>query len=382
MPSASQLFDWGRWAYGVLASQQPQARLFSPLRFFLEPTYRCNCRCPFCYVGEHRADGELSTSQWLGVIQQIPRWAFISFEGGECTLRSDFLVLLAAARRRVLGKVNVLTNGTVLNPVQLGRLVDEAPLVLSVSLDGLEDTHNRLRGEKRFAQVWDTLERVAFLRRQKLLPLPWLDVKLVLLPENVGEVAALYEACAKLGVEYFSISLRNDTNLKQNSRLRPALSPEFTSGCYPRAAYDLEAVQAMMIQLHGLRQRYPLALRWAPKFMGYAPSQAEVRACRQQGLPESWCGSASHREWLQLKSFLTNPAPPACLYRPCTLPFSSLFINPQGDVYPCLSVRWGNVQDMALCDIWNGEAARNFRRALQVRGVFPACQMCCEAVPQ
>ena len=381
MPNLSKVFDWGRQAYGNMASLEAQGRIVPPLRFFLEPTYRCNCRCPFCYVGEHRAEGELSTAQWLGVMEQIPRWAFVSFEGGEVTLRSDFFELLAAARRRVLGKVNVLTNGTVLNPVQLGRLVDEAPLVLSVSLDGLEATHNRLRGENRFAKVWDTLERVVFLRRQRLLPLPWLDVKMVLLPDNIGEVAPLFEACAKLGVDFFSLSLRNDTNLKQNARLRSDLSSEFTAGHFPRVAYELEAVHTMMRQLHELRERYRTSLRWAPKFVGYPPRSESAAAHCRKSSQDTWFGSASHREWLQLESFLSSPQPASGLYRPCTFPFSSLFINPQGDVYPCLSVRWGNVKELALREIWNGEKACTFRRALRKNGVFPACQMCCEAVP-
>ncbi len=118
----SKIFDWGRELYSSLSYRRRNGDILPPLRFFLEPTYRCNCSCPFCYVEDHSRCEEMSTSEWLAVIAQIPPQSFISWEGGEATLREDFLELLRFSRRRVWGKVNLITNGTVLNPVQLGQL--------------------------------------------------------------------------------------------------------------------------------------------------------------------------------------------------------------------------------------------------------------------
>lgn len=36
------------------------------------------------------------------------------------------------------------------------------------------------------------------------------------------------------------------------------------------------------------------------------------------------------------------------IYEPCLYPFSNMMINPQGDVYPCLSVKIGNVREKML----------------------------------
>ncbi|MBQ7567404.1 radical SAM protein [bacterium] len=375
MFSSADWFDAGRQLYAACSYYRPSGRIWPPLRVIIEPTYRCNCRCPFCYVEDHSGAGELTTEQWLGIIAQVPRYAFISFEGGEVTLRRDFFELLRFCRQRVWGKVNVLTNGTALSPERTEMLAAEPPLVVSVSLDGTEAVHDSLRGPGSFAKSWDTLERIAHLRRRHWARWPWIDVKLVLLPQNVSVLPELFEKCGRLGAEYFSISLRNDHHLKQNAHLRAELGSEFTEKAYPLAPYfDMCAFERSMRALHELRQRYKTAVRWAPKF-GYK-KRAALGGKR-------WEGSQTQSEFEQIARFLQGGALPlGQLYKPCLFPYANLFINPQGDVYPCLSVCWGNAVRQPLAEIYNGAAACQFRRCLRRAGVFPACQLCCEAVPR
>ena len=78
---------------------------------------------------------------------------------------------MAAARDRGMG-VNITTNGTLVDR-RWAELVASGVSSLSISIDGLPETHDRLRGKAgAFAESWAALERILGLgwrRRERLL---------------------------------------------------------------------------------------------------------------------------------------------------------------------------------------------------------------------
>src|SRR5277367_3559923 len=86
---------------GLLQEMTEKAqRLNIPFSVQLDLTYRCNERCVHCYL-DHDDHGELTTSECLGVLEEIARAGtlFLTFSGGEIFLRRDLFDILAAARR-------------------------------------------------------------------------------------------------------------------------------------------------------------------------------------------------------------------------------------------------------------------------------------------
>ena len=71
----------------------------APYRMDLAVTYRCNNDCPHCYNARPRDFGEITTSQWMQIIDRL--WDIgiphIVFTGGEPTLRNDLPELIAHA---------------------------------------------------------------------------------------------------------------------------------------------------------------------------------------------------------------------------------------------------------------------------------------------
>ena len=61
---------------------------------------------------------------------------------------------------------------------------------------------------------------------------------------------------------------------------------------------------------------------------------------------------------------------------------TSIYITPQGDIYPCLSLKVANLKDMKLKDAINTVKFKCFRKNLHCAKVFNACQMCCDAIPK
>ena len=68
----SNLFDIVRNLYAALSYNNTTGKIIMPMRYVLELTYRCNLKCPFCYITGERSIDELNTQEWFDIINQIP----------------------------------------------------------------------------------------------------------------------------------------------------------------------------------------------------------------------------------------------------------------------------------------------------------------------
>ncbi len=72
-----------------------------PARVQIDVTYRCELDCKHCYLDNRTTWPELTTAEWLGVLEQLAElgvW-FVSWSGGEVTQRADLLTLIDAAAK-------------------------------------------------------------------------------------------------------------------------------------------------------------------------------------------------------------------------------------------------------------------------------------------
>ena len=110
-------------------------------------TNRCNLKCSFCQRWQIK-DQEDDTAKSLAVIDKIAAAgvASIFFSGGEPLLRKDLESLAEHARQKGL-VLTLTTNGTLLTQeraMRLGKYFES----ITVSLDGFEATHDKIRGVK------------------------------------------------------------------------------------------------------------------------------------------------------------------------------------------------------------------------------------------
>lgn len=141
-------------------------------------TARCNLECgpcPFRDPGQK----DLPAEAWKGIIGSFGKQGVrhIVFEGGEPTLRPDLAEIMAFAKSLGM-RVNLVSNGTRdLTPYTPDRLV--------VTAEGLQKTHDRLRGRGAFASLKENLRAVKVYK----------DVLCCLSRENLDEMEGL---CAEL----------------------------------------------------------------------------------------------------------------------------------------------------------------------------------------
>ena len=236
MPNYSKLFDIARNLYALQSYNSRYGRALVPLRYFFELTYRCNLQCPYCYVGEDRNKQELTTEEWFKIIDQVPFYGFITLVGGEPLIRKDFINILEKACKKVLSKVNVVTNGVLLDDEIIDAFIRTKMLLLSVSLDGYGKTHDLNRNKDGiFDKIINNLDNLNSRKKR-----PMVDIKTIVLENNLDDLPKLFKLCDSKGFEFLSISFLRNNNLKQNSILHNSFIDEF-NGNYPIKKYfDME----------------------------------------------------------------------------------------------------------------------------------------------
>ena len=353
----STLYNGVKGAYGHLAKAADGHVSLPPLRVTFEVTYRCNLSCPFCFQEiareqspEFKKNYELTSSEIMDVIESLPRYSLITFNGGEVFVRKDFPDLLrtVSAKGR---RFNIVTNGTMLFEDKVRLLVDETKaLSVGVSIDGIGETHDTIRRlPKAFERTVKNLRDLAAYRTDRGSRFPVIDVKTVIANENLDELVDIYLLARDIGADYVTYScLRNSELL-------------FALPC--RASMDDEAYKEVPPPF-----TEPMDLELLERQL------EKVFACAEEGAPRLRF-YPDYRSVPGILKYYANQGELAD-YELCNAPWTNIRIAPNGDVYPCLSYRMGNIREDDISRIWKGPEMQRFRKELE-RELMPACLGCC-----
>lgn len=135
-----------------------------PLKYVVwEITLKCDLGCRHCgsRAGKARPD-ELSTSEALDLVKELAAQGVqeITLIGGEAYLREDWDVIAKSIVDQGMA-CSMTTGGRGFDDERLARAVDAGMSAISVSIDGLEKTHNALRGPSdAFRKGMEAAERI------------------------------------------------------------------------------------------------------------------------------------------------------------------------------------------------------------------------------
>lgn len=353
----SFLFDSVRHAYAKYSFEPKSGIIKMPMRYILELTYNCNLNCPFCYITETRHKNELTNEQWTNIIEQIPPMAMVSLVAGEVILKKDFLEIYEKISQKHR-KVTLISNGYALNEKLIDSFLKNKLLLLSVSLDGYATNHDKNRNKE---GLWDVvinnIETLNSKRSGKKNPM--LDIKTCVLAHNLDDLPKLYKEAIRLNAQFFSLSFLRKQPLRQNSKLWDEFGEEFYKTVYPVECYfDLEHFLEIYKELESIAKTSKTVLRYAPRFQAI--------------------GGAKQIE----KFFTSTEKQMTDLYKPCNIPMTSIYITPEGFVYPCLSYKVADLKEMSIKEAINTPKFKCFRKNLHYSGVFTSCQMCCDLIPK
>ncbi len=185
----------------------------------IHPTRRCNLRCLHCY--SHSGPGE-SEELPVSLLQRAVTdasehgYTVLGLSGGEPVLYRELPRLLEHAR--TLGMVTTVTsNGMLLDQRRLRPLVGVTNL-LAISLDGIPESHNQIRGcHNAFQQMASRLELV----RASGIPFGFI---FTLTQNNLHELGWLAEFAVEQGATLLQIHPLEQ--LGRATALMPEASPD------------------------------------------------------------------------------------------------------------------------------------------------------------
>jgi 12,18-didecarboxysiroheme deacetylase len=111
-------------------------------------TRRCNLKCLHCYAHASSLQGEddIGTEKAKGIIDDLAAYGapVMLFSGGEPLARKDLTELASHATRKGMRAV-ISTNGTLITRDKARELKSVGLSYVGISLDGLEEVHDRFR---------------------------------------------------------------------------------------------------------------------------------------------------------------------------------------------------------------------------------------------
>ncbi len=132
-------------------------------------TFRCNLKCLGCGSWKVKDHEDLSTEEWHRVFKQLRSLDVVKLLGGEPFARKDMKELMVGVRDIIDPYILQLTTNGMLTPriLEAVKEVGWPGLHLRVSVDGVEATHDRMRGvEGSWKMVDRTVQELAALQPQ------------------------------------------------------------------------------------------------------------------------------------------------------------------------------------------------------------------------
>jgi MoaA/NifB/PqqE/SkfB family radical SAM enzyme len=128
-------------------------------------TFGCNARCVMCDSWQKPTAGDLSLEQIANVYDKLPRMLAVRLTGGEPWVRKDFGEIVRLAEEKLKPRyLHVTTNGFLTDRI-LETCADhrrKTPMDILVSLDGIGDKHNTIRGNKNaYSLCMQTIKELA-----------------------------------------------------------------------------------------------------------------------------------------------------------------------------------------------------------------------------
>lgn len=319
-----------------LASDVAPSDQVRPIYCVWEITLACDLSCRHCgsRAGRARPD-ELSTNECLDLIEQMAKLDVkeVTLIGGEAYLRPDFIEIVSA-----LGAAGIIssmtTGGRGLTPALAERAKAAGLGGVSVSLDGLRETHDRLRG----------------------------------VSGSFDAALGAMDACKKAGLRLYNNTQINRLSMPELPRLLEVMREHGSSAWQLQLTVPMgRAVDEpeVMLQPYDLLQLFPLLAKLKPQ-----ADQAGIMMFRGNNLGYFGPYESLFKGWT-----------PSGHHGSCGAGMSTLGIEADGTIKGCPSlgtVAWGagNVRDAPLERIWERGVPMRYTRRRSVDDLWGYCRGC------
>ncbi len=316
---------------------RPIDQRWQPIYAVWEITLACDLACRHCgsRAGRSRPD-ELTTEQCLDLVRQMAELGTreVTLIGGEAYLRDDWTDIARAVRDHGM-ECTMTTGGRGLTPERVKAAKEAGIRSVSVSVDGLESTHDALRGVK---GSWKAaFEAMANLKAAGV----HFSANSQFGRASLYEMPEVFEKLVKAGIHSWQTQL---TVAMGRAADEPQLLPE---------PFQVLEVMAMLARLKTTVADPNRVRIWPGNNIGYfGPYESVLRGTLPRGHMAS-CGAGR----------------------------STLGIEADGSIKGCPSLptadyTGGNIRDNSLRDIWERSKPLRFTRDRTVEDLWGYCRDC------
>lgn len=184
------------------------------LNFPLEVSYfvnnSCNLNCKHCYVGYENKENELSIEQWKKTFENLIGLGALTFGnvGKEPLLSFDktLSILDYLFKKRLENpkiRFGLVTNGTLLDKDKIKELEKRKPDYLDISIDGIEEDHDFIRGKGNYQK---TLKNLKLMKTISPSLFEKVFVSFTLMNHNKNKLNQMVQELSKQDLKKFLMS--------------------------------------------------------------------------------------------------------------------------------------------------------------------------------
>ena len=335
----------------------------------------CNLTCPMCSMNVNNKEigqvlidypgatkgPQLNLEEYKKFFEQLkPLKPAVSISGGEPMLFRHMTELIEYLKYNCEITVGMTTNGTLFNADKLER-ISRAASSITVSIDGLKEKHDEIRGKGNFDITINNINSLLELKNKGIAKSQ--IASLFCLHEGnytSAEETADY-LLGEIGIEHLTISFvifsTIDTLKKHTEWVRMKSLPEYMDIKLTRGGYSSRADFSRLEfeEIFNIKER----LKSRYKNIRFEPDFKSIQDIK--------------------KYFLTDDVMDQYFATYCRPSFSSMTLISNGDVlfYPqCFQIKLGNIRNDLPINIWNSDKYTSIRKALS-KDLSPVCAHCC-----
>lgn len=318
-------------------------------------TERCNMMCNMCWQSKNREKGittnaTMSLKDFTYILEKLKGLSMkrVFLWGGEPLLHPQIGQIIQNVKKRKM-LCSLITNGLLLRE-KADVLLESKLDSMCISLDGLEQTHDTIRGiPGAYRKIMDGLEYINSKRNVR----PVISVNLVI---NKSNYRNLYEIIAEYNkFQINSIQIQFPVYFSTRVGERSAKKMKAATGmdiAYWKGFVNDSNESNGGIDISILNQQIEMIKKEFPKVYFY-PGDIP---------PEVWFSDGKEYRNIQ-----------------CNTAWSRLNIDAKGNVIICndhADMIAGNLLSEDLESIWNNEKFRSFRRVMRETNYMEMCQYC------
>jgi len=188
-----------------------------PENIYVVTTNSCNLKCRFCSIWKAMPKINNPTSLYEKIVDDSAKMKIphIILSGGEPLLREDIFEIIDYAKAAGIPQISLITNGTLINEEIAQKLARSEISHVTISIDGLEKSHDYIRGKGNFKKA---INSIRLLKKQKDRRFT-IGINCVIHNKNLEDIIPLVKMAKRLGCNIFVLQPMLSDNIDMHKRL-------------------------------------------------------------------------------------------------------------------------------------------------------------------